>query len=103
MSTNNVQKTTAYIGIVLILSLGIFITAQYEKPNVSIVVPIQQQLTSVYIPAMPVKVVVTCSGHACSSQKHHYNPSPNIPCNIGKDARCSAVFTVNGKRTDYLK
>ena len=88
--TTKTQKATASIGIVLILSLGIFIAAQYEKPYVPVVhvfVPVQSQTTS--------------TSTFTLQKKHVYNPSPSVPCNIGKDKRCSAVFTVNGKRTDY--
>jgi len=96
MTTTKTQKATALIGIVLILSLGIFFTAQYEKPNTPVVpvtVPVQQPCTSSSC-ILPSRIVVL-------EKKHVYNPSPSVPCNIGKDKRCSAVFTVNGKRTDY--
>ena len=92
------HKTIATVGIILILSLGIFLSTKYEKPNAKVVVPVQSKTTSVSVISK-----ISCTGNACSSQKHHYNPSPSVPCNIGKNKSCSAVFTVNGKRTDYLK
>ena len=97
MPTNNTEKTVATVGIILILILGIYIAAQYEKPIVPptpnvVVAPIQNQLSSTVIPPL---IVV-------SEKKHHvYNPSPSVPCAIGISDHCSAVFTVNGKRTDY--
>jgi hypothetical protein len=97
MPTTKTQKTTASIGIVLILSLGIFIASRYEKPKTPVA------------PVVPAPIQAPCTSSTCiipslivvPEKKHVYNPSPSVDCNIGKSENCSAVFTVNGKRTDY--
>jgi hypothetical protein len=98
MSVNKTQKATATIGLALVASLGIFFAVQYKSPDVPVKpipvhVPIQKQCTSATC-IIPSLIIVP-------EKKHVYNPSPSVPCDIGKSDRCSAVFTVNGKRTDY--
>ena len=101
MSIYKTQKITAILGIILILILAIFLATRYESPNIKVVTHTISNKFSIYT-SNSCKIIVPYIGKGnYTSQKHHYNPSPNIPCDVGKDKNCSAVFTINGKRTEY--